>query len=329
MSAVRLRTSSSVLPWLQFPSNYTTISLIPGDGQSSVPIEASILFATSSFLQRLFNSVSISSCDDQFVFIPFTTLSVLQQVKDILSLGVSSTSVTQDTVTEIQQVLDVLEIKASVSLYTYMTCNQYHGHHDVTIKSNVPDVLLAQDQNYSEGGMNPGVRMNSSHPNPSTALAVNPGMEYWLQDEILDETRTNEFRDSNCSEITNTRSINISMAEKSSAYLIPKKEFLRRNSIVLKAKEVDARSPRFQEESSQSLWKEMSGTDRNVLLNYVIKKSKWFQCELCGKTGSRKDNLLNHVENKHFPGKFFHKCKVCLMVFQTKKSLQNHFFRKY
>ena len=108
---------------------------------------------------------------------------MLQQVKDILSLGVTSTSVTQDTVTEIQQVLDVLEIKASVSLYTYMTCNQNHGHHDVTVNSNVPDVLLAQDQYDSEGGMNPGVRMNSSHPNPRTALAVNPGMEYWLQDK--------------------------------------------------------------------------------------------------------------------------------------------------
>ena len=140
MSAVRLRTSSSVLSWLQFPSNYTTISLICGDGQSSVSIEASILFATSPFLQSVCNSVSISSCDDHSLFISFTTHSVLQKVKDILSLGVTPFSVTQDRVTEIKQVLNVLQIKASVSL-EFFRSNQNHGHQDVTIKSNVPEVL--------------------------------------------------------------------------------------------------------------------------------------------------------------------------------------------
>ena len=175
--------------------------------------------------------------------------------------------------------------------------------------------------------MNPGVRINNSHHNPKNALAVNPGMEYLVKDEILEETQANEFIDSNNSDISNTGSTNIPMVEKSAAYLIPKNEVNTRNSIVLEAKEVDAPRPRFQEEWSQSLRRDMSGTDRKVLLSYVTRKNQWFQCKVCGKTGSRKDNVLNHVENKHFPGKFFHKCEICGMVFQTKTSLLTHFYR--
>ena len=93
---------------------------------------------TSPFIESVCNSVSISYCDDHSLFIPFTTHTVLQHVKDILSLGVTSTSVTQDTVTEIQQVLDVLEIKACVSLLSYIPCNQNDGHQDLVTVETVP-----------------------------------------------------------------------------------------------------------------------------------------------------------------------------------------------
>ena len=80
----------------------------------------------------------------------------------------------------------------------------------------------------------------------------------------------------------------------------------------------------------------LAGNDRNILLKYVKKlvnregfAEDQFKCEICGKIGSRKDNVLNHVENTHFPGTFDYKCKVCTKPMPTKKSLENHMYRNH
>ena len=61
----------------------------------------------------------------------------------------------------------------------------------------------------------------------------------------------------------------------------------------------------------------LAGNGRNILLKYVKRTfnkegnaEDQFKCEICGKIGSRKDNVLNHVENNHFPGTFDYKCKT-------------------
>ena len=80
----------------------------------------------------------------------------------------------------------------------------------------------------------------------------------------------------------------------------------------------------------------LAGNDRNILLKYIRRSSNregfgedQFKCEICGKIGARKDNLLNHVENTHFPGTFDYKCKVCTKPMPTKKSLENHMYRNH
>ena len=54
-----------------------------------------------------------------------------------------------------------------------------------------------------------------------------------------------------------------------------------------------------------------------------------FKCEICGKIGTRKDNVLNHVENTHFPGTFDYRCRICTKSMTTKKSLENHVYRNH
>ena len=80
----------------------------------------------------------------------------------------------------------------------------------------------------------------------------------------------------------------------------------------------------------------LAGNGRNILLKYVKRTfnkegnaEDQFKCEICGKIGSRKDNVLNHVENNHFPGTFDYKCKVCTKPMATKKSLENHMYRNH
>ena len=80
----------------------------------------------------------------------------------------------------------------------------------------------------------------------------------------------------------------------------------------------------------------LAGNDRNILLKYITRSinregfgEDQFKCEICGKIGGRKDNVLNHVENTHFPGTFDYKCKVCTKRMPTKKSLENHMYRNH
>jgi len=92
----------------------------------------------------------------------------------------------------------------------------------------------------------------------------------------------------------------------------------------------------YQEEMAQALAEGTVGNGRNILLKYVKRTfnkegnaEDQFKCEICGKIGSRKDNVLNHVENNHFPGTFDYKCKVCTKPMATKKSLENHMYRNH
>jgi len=67
--------------------------------------------------------------------------------------------------------------------------------------------------------------------------------------------------------------------------------------------------------------------DRNILQTYIIRPeggASGFQCSICGKNMALKHNLLNHVENIHFPGTFVYKCSICLKMLKSKESLNNH-----
>ena len=87
--------------------------------------------------------------------------------------------------------------------------------------------------------------------------------------------------------------------------------------------------------SSSCLKTNLAGKDRNALLKYISKivnsgtGEDIFKCDICGKTGARKDNVHNHVENRHFPGIFNYKCKLCDKLMPTKKALNNHIFRNH
>jgi hypothetical protein len=50
-----------------------------------------------------------------------------------------------------------------------------------------------------------------------------------------------------------------------------------------------------------------------------------FHCAVCGKVGGRKDNILNHLENRHFPGNYG--CLLCEKVFRSVNTLQVHMSR--
>ena len=76
--------------------------------------------------------------------------------------------------------------------------------------------------------------------------------------------------------------------------------------------------------------------DRNALQKYISKTvnpdgrpDEIFKCDICGKTSTRKDNLLNHVENIHFPGTFDYKCHICTLPMATRTALNNHIQRNH
>jgi len=52
-----------------------------------------------------------------------------------------------------------------------------------------------------------------------------------------------------------------------------------------------------------------------------------FKCVLCGKATQRKDAILNHIENIHFPGSY--KCHYCDQVFNSQNTRNVHIGRKH
>ena len=50
-----------------------------------------------------------------------------------------------------------------------------------------------------------------------------------------------------------------------------------------------------------------------------------YHCAVCGKVCARKDNIMNHLENRHFPGNYV--CQLCEKVFRSVNTLQVHMSR--
>jgi len=55
---------------------------------------------------------------------------------------------------------------------------------------------------------------------------------------------------------------------------------------------------------------------------YITRTETEFECAVCGKTALRKDGIVRHLENNHFPG--HHKCSYCSKVFNSINSMQAH-----
>ena len=86
-------------------------------------------------------------------------------------------------------------------------------------------------------------------------------------------------------------------------------------------------------QSREALTTCVAGNDRSILLKYVerelLVEGSLFKCTLCGKSGAQKNNVVNHVENIHFPGTFQYICPVCNKPMITKKALDNHIHRNH
>ena len=54
-----------------------------------------------------------------------------------------------------------------------------------------------------------------------------------------------------------------------------------------------------------------------------------FKCNICGKFGAKKFNVMKHVENIHFPGQLEYSCSYCEEKFDTMTKYDNHQTRKH
>ena len=71
--------------------------------------------------------------------------------------------------------------------------------------------------------------------------------------------------------------------------------------------------------------------DEDMLLANISEEmgpggSMVLKCDLCSKIvkTKHKDNLLSHLESKHFPGMFSYECQQCGKKYNCRKSLTNH-----
>ena len=78
-----------------------------------------------------------------------------------------------------------------------------------------------------------------------------------------------------------------------------------------------------------------SGEDRSILVKYIRQSvnelgQSVFECSLCGfNTLLSKRNVLNHVESKHFNGRFTYTCEYCYREHTTKNALDKHVSRHH
>jgi len=76
----------------------------------------------------------------------------------------------------------------------------------------------------------------------------------------------------------------------------------------------------------------MQGVDqvkgREFMQDYVKKRMEGTQtinyCTICGKSNSKRYNVLNHVESAHFPNMFEYPCQYCGHVFKSQNSYKVH-----
>ena len=68
--------------------------------------------------------------------------------------------------------------------------------------------------------------------------------------------------------------------------------------------------------------------DKDMLLANISEEmgpgGKVFKCDLCSKIIKVKQNMLSHLESKHFPGMFSYECQQCGKKYNNRKSLGNH-----
>ena len=78
------------------------------------------------------------------------------------------------------------------------------------------------------------------------------------------------------------------------------------------------------------------GFDRSALVQHIeacyndlTGSISHHKCQLCGKTMLLKNNLLDHVESKHFPFSFVYHCNICDQQMRSKKALTMHIQKKH
>ena len=62
--------------------------------------------------------------------------------------------------------------------------------------------------------------------------------------------------------------------------------------------------------------------DRYIVRDEAVRK---YMCSICGKVGHKsRSNVRNHIESKHFPGRYQYPCSDCTVVFNTRTALAVH-----
>jgi len=81
-------------------------------------------------------------------------------------------------------------------------------------------------------------------------------------------------------------------------------------------------------ETGGAEWEGNKGLDRSTLLKYLIQDSaghgSHFQCSICGKANTQKNNVLKHIESIHFPDSFKYECNICMKTLKSKSALYLH-----
>ena len=73
-------------------------------------------------------------------------------------------------------------------------------------------------------------------------------------------------------------------------------------------------------------------TDPEDFKKYLIKSSQdgKYHCSICNEFSHiGRSQARDHVESKHFPGRFIYTCDICNETFTTKTNVNNHKTRKH
>ena len=73
----------------------------------------------------------------------------------------------------------------------------------------------------------------------------------------------------------------------------------------------------------------LSSADNPRDLHAYVLEDDGFRCQLCGRAGSNRRDVRNHVESVHFPHVFSYECAVCGVKLSSRKSLDTHKYRHH